>query len=163
LTFGCWTFCTKLAVLTEVWRRSYSSREVENPRAGITLRWCGIGPEIGSQWCCDNTVSAEPYQCWRGQSCGLATCSSIVDWLHAVRLWTRYMQFDCGLAVCSSIEGSGGLSSLDASRAASSTLGTVDVSVCLDALSGDLCLIVVCVTRASELPGFSFRLSLPHL
>jgi hypothetical protein len=73
------------------------------------------------------------------------------------------MQFDCGLAVCSSIEGSGGLSSLDASRAASSTLGTVDVSVCLDALSGDLCLIVVCVTRASELPGFSFRLSLPHL
>jgi hypothetical protein len=161
--FGCWTFCTKLAVLTEVWRRSYSSREVENPRAGITLRWCGIGPEIGSQWCCDNTVSAEPYQCWRGQSCGLATCSSIVDWLHAVRLWTRYMQFDCGLAVCSSIEGSGGLSSLDASRAASSTLGTVDVSVCLDALSGDLCLIVVCVTRASELPGFSSRLSLPHL
>ena len=87
--------------------------------------------------------------------CGLATCSSIVDSLHAVRF--------CGLAVCSSIEGSGGLSSLDASRAASSTLGTVDVSVCLDALSGDLCLIVVCVTRASELPGFSFRLSLPHL
>jgi hypothetical protein len=81
---GCWTFCTELAVLTEVWRRSYSSRAVENPRACITLRWCGIGPEIGSQWRFDNTVSAEPYQCWRGQSCGLATCSSIVDWLHAV-------------------------------------------------------------------------------
>jgi hypothetical protein len=43
---------------------------------------------------------------WTGYmqfDCGLATCSSIVDWLHAVRLWTRYMQFDCGLAICSSI------------------------------------------------------------